>query len=174
MNINLFEQIGLGNIDFSFVFIAMSVIILVMLILLIVQMVKFNKLNKTYKKFMTGKNVKSLESEIMNLFEENKEMKEQIDTNRRDIRSLYRQMRNVYQKAAIIRYDAFKEMGGKLSFCLAMLNEDNDGFILNSVHSSAGCYSYLKEIKGGRCSIDLGTEEQKALDEALGGKNEIS
>ena len=61
----------------------------------------------------------------------------------------------------------FREMGGKLSFCLAMLNENNDGFILNSVHSSAGCYSYLKEVRGGRCEIDLGAEEQKSLEEAL-------
>jgi len=174
MKFTLFEQMGLGNIDFSFIFIAMSVIIIVMLILLIIQMTKLNKLNKTYKKFMSGKNVKSLESEIMNLFEENTEMKEQINTNRRDIRSIYKQMRKVYQKSSIIRYDAFKEMGGKLSFCLAMLDEENNGFILNSVHSSAGCYSYLKEIKGGRCSIDLGAEEQKALDDALGGNNEIN
>ncbi len=122
---------------------------------------------------MTGKTVKSLESEIFNLFEDNKDMKEQINNNRKDIRAINKQMRTVYQKCAIIRYDAFKEMGGKLSFCLTMLNEDNDGYILNSVHSSAGCYSYLKEIKDGKCAIDLGAEEQKALDAALNGEEII-
>jgi len=168
MNIGLFSKIGLGNIDFSYVFIAMFVIIIVLIVMVIMLFVNLNKLKKTYRKFMTGKNVKSLESEIVKLFEDNKSMRDQINDNRRDIKDIYRQLRKVYQKAAIVRYDAFKEMGGKLSFCLAMLNQDNDGFILNSVHSSAGCYSYLKEIRGARCEIDLGAEEQKALDEALG------
>jgi len=173
MKFTLFETIGLGNIDFSYVIIGMLSIILILLILVIVLLIKDKKLTDTYRRFMTGRTVKSLETEIVNLFEDNKAMKEQISDNRRDIRAIYKQMRTVYQKCSILRYDAFKEMGGKLSFCLVMLNEDNDGFILNSVHSSAGCYSYLKEIKGGRCSIDLGAEEQKALDSALTGEELI-
>lgn len=59
-------------------------------------------------------------------------------------------------------------MGGKLSFCLALLDENNNGFILNSVHSTEGCYSYTKEIKNGNCNISLGEEEKKALDMAMG------
>jgi len=168
MNIALFEKMGLGNMDFSIVIIVMMVLIIVLLVLVILQMIKLDKLKKTYQKFMTGKNVKSLEKEIINLFEDNKQMKEQIADDKHNIRDIYRKLKKTYQKAAIIHYDAFREMGGKLSFCLALLNEENDGFILNSVHSQSGCYSYVKEIRGGRCEIDLGTEEQNALDEALG------
>lgn len=58
-------------------------------------------------------------------------------------------------------------MGGKLSFSLALLNDKNDGFILNSVHSSDGCYSYTKEITAGTCAIDLGEEEKEALEKAV-------
>lgn len=172
MKFTLFENIGLSNIDLSYVIIGMLASIIILIVIVIILLVKSKKLTDTYKRFMTGRNVKSLENEIANLFTENKTMKEQITDNRRDIRDIYKHMRTVYQKCAIIRYDAFKEMGGKLSFCLAMLNEDNDGFILNSVHSSAGCYSYLKEIKGGRCAIDLGVEEQNALSKALTGEEQ--
>ena len=63
---------------------------------------------------------------------------------------------------------AWKMMGGQLSFSLALLDENNDGFIINSVHSSEGCYSYTKEIKNGTSSISLGEEEQQALDIAMG------
>lgn len=59
-------------------------------------------------------------------------------------------------------------MGGKLSFSLALLDENNNGFILNSVHSTEGCYTYTKEIKNGECAISLGEEEQQALDMAIG------
>ena len=68
----------------------------------------------------------------------------------------------------IVKYDAFNQMGGKLSFSLALLDENNNGFILNSVHSTDGCYSYTKEIENGVCKISLGEEEEKALNIAMG------
>lgn len=76
-------------------------------------------------------------------------------------------MEYAFQKVGIVKYDAFKTMGGLLSFSLALLNNHNDGFIINSVHSSDGCYSYTKEIKNGQCDISLGEEEEKALENAL-------
>ena len=172
MKYTIFENMGLGNMDLSILLIILSGMVLILSVLTVMLLIRSAKLKNNYRKFMTGKNVKSLESEIVGLFEDNKSMKEQINDNRRDIRSIYKQMRGVYQKCSINRYDAFQEMGGKLSFCLTLLNEDNDGFILNSVHSSAGCYNYLKQIKGGRCEIDLGAEEQKSLDSALNGGND--
>ena len=131
-------------------------------------MCSISKLKKTYKKFMQGKNAKSLEKEIMGLFEDNKFMKSSIESNKKDIRILYKKFETTFQKIGIIKYDAFNQMGGKLSFCLALLDENNDGFILNSVHSTEGCYSYTKEIENGTCKISLGDEEQKALNIAMG------
>ena len=58
-----------------------------------------------------------------------------------------------------MKYDAFKEMGGKLSFAYAMLNYRNDGFIINSIYSKEGCYSYIKEIIKGESYLPLGDEE---------------
>lgn len=54
-----------------------------------------------------------------------------------------------------------------LAFSLALLDENDNGFILNSVHSTEGCYTYTKEIKAGLCEISLGDEEKKALDIAM-------
>ena len=68
----------------------------------------------------------------------------------------------------LIKYDAFNQMGGQLSFSLALLNENNNGFILNSVHSTEGCYSYTKEIRNGECAVELGKEEAEALAAAMG------
>lgn len=77
-------------------------------------------------------------------------------------------MENAYQKMGIVKYDAFNQMGGQLSFSLALLDENNNGFIINSVHSTEGCYSYTKEIKNGESSISLGKEEEEALATAIG------
>lgn len=168
MNSQILNQIGLGNIDIAYFFIGFLVVILILMILVIVQISKFNKLNKKYQKFMQGRNAKSLEKDIMDLYEDNKVLMDLTDKNKKDIRVLYKKMESTFQKCGIVKYDAFRQMGGKLSFSLALLNEKNDGFIINSVHSSDGCYSYTKEIKDGNCDITLGEEEKQALDMAMG------
>ena len=72
-------------------------------------------------------------------------------------------MKFTFQKVGLVKYDAFNEMGGKLSFSLAMLNESDNGFVLNAVHSREGCYTYIKEIIDGNSIITLAEEEQEAL-----------
>ena len=68
----------------------------------------------------------------------------------------------------LVKYDAFNEMGGKLSFSLAMLNAKEDGFIINAMHTREGCYTYIKEIVDGNSIIVLSEEEQEALNMAKG------
>ena len=77
-------------------------------------------------------------------------------------------MESAYQKMGLVKYDAFSQMGGQLSFCLVLLDGNNSGFMINSVHSTEGCYSYTKEIKNGKSAIDLGKEEAEALAMAMG------
>lgn len=170
MKYDLLKSMGLENLDITYLFIGMLALIIILIILIIVQMVKLNKLNKKYRKFMSGKNAKNLETDIMSLFEDNKLIKVSLDKNRKDIHTLYKRFEYAFQKIGIVKYDAFSQMGGKLSFSLALLDENNNGFILNSVHSADGCYSYTKEIKQGSCELALGDEEKKALDMAIGEK----
>ena len=73
-----------------------------------------------------------------------------------------------YQKFGMVKYNAFKGMGGNLSFAIAILDMNNTGFILNSVHSREGCYLYIKMIERGETDILLGSEEKEALEQALG------
>lgn len=167
MSSKLLDSIGLGNIDIAYLFIGMLLIIFILFILIIIQIVKSSKLRKRYDKFMQGKDSKSLEIEMLAIFEENKFLRSASDQNKRDIRKIYKNLELAYQKVGLVKYDAFKEMGGKLSFSLVLLNDNNDGFIINSVHSSDGCYSYTKGIKGGECEISLGEEEKNALVKAL-------
>jgi len=140
---------------------------IVLLILLIVQIVKTSKLKKRLDRFVLGKDGKSLEQDIISLYEDNKFLKNTTEKNKSDIKTLFKNMESAYQKMGLVKYDAFNQMGGQLSFCLALLDENNNGFIINSVHSTEGCYSYTKEIKRGESSIDLGKEELEALSMAM-------
>ncbi|MEG1848445.1 MAG: DUF4446 family protein [Lachnospiraceae bacterium] len=167
MTNEIMNTLGFGGVDIAYFFLGMAIIIIILFILIMVQMRQTSKLKKKYAMFMLGKDAKNLESRILTLVEENKCLKDMAGENRKDIRRLYRNMEYTYQKMGLIKYDAFKQMGGQLSFSLALLNDKNNGFIINSVHSSDGCYSYTKEIKDGTSEISLGEEEKQALDIAM-------
>ncbi len=167
MNSDFLTMIGLGGVDIGYILVGIAGVLLIFMIILIVLIAKYNKLKKRYDRFMKGKNAASLEENVHGVFEDMKLLKTYEDKNKKDIRILYKNMERTFQKLGIVKYDAFNHMGGQLSFSLALLDENNDGFIINSVHSSEGCYSYTKEIKGGTSGISLGKEEQQALNIAM-------
>lgn len=171
MNSLFLDRIGLGSFDLGYLLVAVGVLALISLaaiILLIVQICKTSRLKKRLDRFVVGKDGRSLEQEIVGLCEDNKFLKNNAERNKKDIRELFKRMETAYQKMGLVKYDAFSQMGGQLSFSLALLDENNNGFIINSVHSTEGCYSYTKEIKNGKCSISLGAEEAEALALAIG------
>ena len=163
MNLN---EIIINNI--AIFFLGLAGLSLVLLVLLIINMVKLHKLNVKYKKFMSGENGKNLESRILARFAEIDGLKEDSNKVHEDINKIKENLLITYQKVGVVKYDAFKEMGGKLSFVLALLDKNNNGILLNSVHSSReGCYTYLKEIIKGESFLELSEDERTALNQAL-------
>ncbi len=169
MNSNFLNMIGLGTIDIGYLFLGLLLINVVLLILIIVAFAKIGSFTKKYKKFMQGKNASNLEKDIISLYEDNTFIKSQVEKNKTDIAELFEKHKYTFQKMGLVKYDAFKEMGGKLSFTLALLDENNNGVLLNSVHSSEGCYSYTKRIKNGDSAISLSNEEKVAVERAMQG-----
>ena len=167
VNNNLLNKIGLGSLDIGYIFIGLIILIIVLLILVIVMLTKISKLNKRCNSFMKGKAGKSLEQDIVRLYEDNQVIKTGMNENKRDIRSINKQLAKAFQKIGIVRYNAFQTMGGNLSYSLVLLDEKDNGFILNTIHSSEGCYSYTKDIVNGNCDIALSPEEQKAIEIAM-------
>ena len=167
MESKFLSNMGLGSLDTGLVLFIAVIVLFIMTVITILLALKLNNLQKRYEKFCAGKNAKSLEQEIGQMFEDNKNIRELTDKNKRDIRVIYHTLESTFKKAGLVKYDAFPQMGGKLSFSLALLNEKDNGFIINSVHGTDGCYTYSKEIVGGQCDIALGKEEQEALSKAL-------
>lgn len=161
----LFETLGL---DAGYILIGVSGFCLLLLILVINLMVKVSKLNRKYKRFMGGKDAKSLENKFLTKFAEIDDLKLENMKLKAKTEKISENLLQAYQKVGIIKYDAFKEMGGKLSFAMTLLNDHNDGFIINCMHSSReGCYTYIKEIMKGESSVVLSEEEKLALEEAI-------
>lgn len=163
----------MGTIDPTVMFLITSVVLAVLLVLFIVQTIRIGKLDKKLKTFMKGKDVSSLESEIVGLFKDNKHLTRNAMRAKRDIEEIRQQMQTHLCKVGIVKYDAFQQMGGKLSFALCMLDSEDNGFILNTVQSSEGQYAYLKEVLSGQSTIELGREEQQALESALASDDDV-
>lgn len=167
MTFDLLNQLGFSKFDYSYLFIGLAAVCFILLVLMIIQMFQICSLKKKYKKFMGGKEAKSLEKQIEKIIKDNSNIIELSNENKKDIRKINKDMEDSYNKVGIVKYDAFKQMGGMLSFSLALLNDKDNGFILNSVHSSDGCYTYVKKIVAGMCDIDLSNEEKEALSQAM-------
>ena len=155
------------GIDLGIVLIILIILMIIFIILIIWLMIKNNRLNNKLNSFMSGRDGASLEKNIYALYEDNKMLKEHMMKHRKDINNLYKKHGSAFQKMGLVKYDAFHQMGGQLSFSLALLDENNNGFIINSVHSTDGCYSYTKRITAGECKLALGKEEEEALSRAM-------
>ena len=158
------------GIDSDYIIIGLVAVVLILFILIIVNMVKVSKLNKKYQSFMGGKSAKSLEETLIKRLNEVDELMKANNKNEKNIDEIFSKMKNTFQKIGLVKYDAFHEMGGKLSFSLALLNETNDGFVMNAVHTRECCYTYVKEIIDGTSIISLATEEKEALEIAKSSK----
>ena len=128
---------------------------------------KYKRMQEKYQIFMRGKDGRSLERGFLEQFKTVEKLERIAKQNTRDIDMICKKMRSHYQKVGIVRYDAFQEMGGDLSFVLTMLDENNSGWILNAIHSREGCYTYIKEIVKGECDMELGREERESLKKAM-------
>lgn len=155
------------GIDPFYLFVAVFIVQLVIIILLIVLNSRYRHLQRSYSTFMRGKNGKNLESSIFGKFEELEEISELVKENGEKIKKITEKMESHYQKAGIVKYDAFHEMGGNLSFVLTMLDANDNGWIFNAMHSREGCYTYIKEVVKGESYIELSEEEQQCLEKAI-------
>ena len=140
---------------------------LILFILMIVALVKIHNLKKKYASFMRGKNGKSLEETLIKKLNEIEELTEANASNERKIETIQKKLGFAFTKYGLVKYDALEELGGKLSYTLCMLNESNDGYIINVVHSREGCYNYTKEVIDGNSIVTLSGEEEEALEKAL-------
>lgn len=145
-------------------------VILLLFIFDIIQFVKISGLKKRIERLTEGSKG-SLEDKIAEKFAQITEIKEVQNKNSKDIEIIFRRLKAAYQKAAIYRYDSMADMGGQLSSVIVMLDERDNGFLINSVHSTtAGTYTYVKKITDGLADVELAEEEAAAIAEAIGNK----
>mgnify|MGYP001007468774 CR=1 FL=1 len=163
----IFDSIG---IDPGIVIIILLIVVLVLIASTVSSNMRLTRLERKYKMFMKGSDAQSLEKTFVRKFAQIDHLFEAKEDHEKAIRTLAKHFKLLYSKYGVEKYDAFDDVGGKLSFALALLDYTNTGFVLNSVHSREGCYLYLKDVERGETEVLLGAEEKEALEQALGYK----
>ena len=84
-----------------------------------------------------------------------------------DLRSTQRELQLAVRHIGVVRYDAFGDMGGRMSFSVALLDDHGNGFVLTSVHARSESRSYIKQLRGGMADVTLSPEEAAAVADAV-------
>ena len=141
------------------------------IILLILNHLKLTKIKNEYSEFMkklgNGKNIdenlKVYMDRVQKVENLNKEIIQYCE-------SLDKTVDTCIQKIWIVRYNAFEDVGSNLSFTLALLNNNNNGVVLNGIYSRANSNIYAKPIKDGKSEYILSDEEKEAIEKAINEK----
>ncbi len=148
--------------------VSVLVINIVLLLMFVISIITMNNSKKAYKilikKLGKSNNIEDMLSEYIRKVEhvekENKDVKTYCD-------NLDKEISKCIKKVGIVRYSAFKDMGSDLSFALALLDDNNNGIILNGIYSVENSNIYAKPIENGTSKYTISEEEKKALDIAM-------
>ena len=85
---------------------------------------------------------------------------------RQEVAALRSETRDALRHLAVVRYDAFGDMGGHLSWSVALLDDGGHGVVLTSIHGRSEARTYAKSISGWACEQQLSPEEEEAINHA--------
>lgn len=160
----IFDTLGSGS---GFLIVILLIIVILLLFKVLSCSMRLTRLEKKYKMFMKGSDAQSLEKAFTRKLNQIDRLYEAKEDHEHAINYIKKNFNIIFSKYGVEKYDAFDDVGGKLSFALAMLDRDNTGLILNAVHSRDNCFLYLKEIVKGESYVMLSQEEVEALRKAV-------
>ena len=101
--------------------------------------------------------------------DETARLREELVASQREVADVRAALGDALRHVAVVRYDAFGDMGGRLSFTAALLDDAGDGLLVTSIHGRNEARTYAKGVVGGSSEQSLSPEEQQAIDAALRG-----
>ena len=151
--------------------IILFIISILSIILLVFNYLKLNRIKRDYSEFMKKLgNGKDIEESLKNYIERVQKVE---DLNKEIIQYCERLDKTVdtcIQKVGIVRYNAFKDVGSNLSFTLALLDNNNNGVVLNGIYSRDNSNIYAKPVKDGKSEYVLKKKKKEAIEKAINSK----
>ncbi|MBX3117632.1 MAG: DUF4446 family protein [Fimbriimonadaceae bacterium] len=150
-----------------------AVIILILSVLAILQFVwswrtaqENRRMRTKWNALLEGQSGKNLEAVLYDHLRERLELEEQLRESQQRISTLEDKMMSAKRYTGLVRYDAFEDVGGSQSFCLAIYDDQGNGAIINSLVGRTDCRVYCKPLISGRSDRNLSQEEVRAIHDA--------
>lgn len=156
-------------------FIVIWLVVTILLVIgFIVMISKLSSLNKRYKKFLEKLgNGKDIEEDLETYMYRVEKVEKQNNEILNYVKTLDEDLTRCIQKVGMVRYNAFKDTGSDLSFTLALLDEHNDGVVLNGIYSREMSNIYAKPVKNGTSTYTMSDEEKQAVQKAMSSDGNI-
>lgn len=148
---------------------------IVLFILTLILFSRTSRMKKDLASLFSGKKGADLEEVILAQKESIRELDGEIQELYDAAERLYRLGTESLHKTEILRFNPFKEVGGKQSFTIAFLNGKNSGFVLSSLHTREGTRMYAKPVVNGAETKEypLTTEEKQVVASATKKHSEV-
>lgn len=149
-------------------YIIIGFIFLILILIIINLNLKLTKVEKKVVKFLNSNDEFSIESLLLQYFQKIEKVEQENFNIHQNIDEIQKKLKLCISKTSLVRYNPFEDTGGNFCYALALLNENNDGVILNNIFSREGCYNYAKPIINGVSeNHKLSQEEKIALENAM-------
>lgn len=152
-----------------YIVILLAILILILLFMNFINSIRIKRLKKRMKMLLRGENGKSLEKVLKNYMDDVDVALSRMDDYKKQIDFALSKVELSINKVAIIRYNAFDEIGSDLSFSIAMLNDHDDGIVLTGIFGRNETTTYAKPIKNGTSTYKLSAEEIDVIEKARKG-----
>ncbi|MBQ1941779.1 MAG: DUF4446 family protein [Selenomonadaceae bacterium] len=153
--------------NMSYLIGALGVLMIIMYLLVINLYYNLNYMKKRYKKMMTGVDGANLERMMIGCIDSIKAINNENEKLWAETKEIKDLLQRAVTRMAIVRFRAFEDMGGDLSYAVAMLDSNNNGVIMSSIFAREDSRSYAKPIVNGQSTYALTKEEEEALQQAL-------
>ena len=96
------------------------------------------------------------------------ELRDDVGAMRAEVKRLRYELSDAVRHVSVVRYDAFNDLAGRLSFSAALLDDGANGLVLTSIHARTETRLYIKGVRDGGSEAPLSPEEKQAVDVAMG------
>ncbi len=141
---------------------------LVALIVAVVATVRVRSLTRDYLLLQGDDDADSFVTAVTKQIDEVTALRRDIAEQSAAVNRLADDLRDAIRHIAVVRYDAFGDMGGRYSFSVAMLDDSGDGLVLTAIHSRSDTRTYFKGVREGTGLEELSPEEVRAVALARG------
>jgi len=140
-----------------------AAVALIVLVLAVVLVVRIRRMRRQYVVLQAGDDGQSFLDAVSRQNDEVVQLRSEVASLRTAVDTLRVDLADAIRHVAVVRYDAFNDMGGRMSFSAALLDDAGDGVVISSINGRSETRTYAKGVKGGISEADLSPEEVQVI-----------